>query len=569
MSTIKVTDYIIDFLISKGCDTLFGYPGGVICHFMDSASKYKNKINLQVNYHEQAAAFAACAYAQAKNTIGAAFATSGPGATNLLTGIANAWFDSAPVMFFTGQVDTFATKDNLKIRQRGFQETDIVSMAKPVTKYCVRLDKAEDVKYELQKAYFLATAGRKGPVLIDLPADVQRALVNKKLLKEFMPPRATGIYHIQQVTKLINQAKRPIILAGAGVNQAGARRELQQLCQTLQLPVLTSMPAYDMLAYHHPSQYGFIGVNGHRYANILFAKADLVLCLANRLDLKQIGLSRKLFNPRARLIRVDIDTHELNYPVGNKELRCRGDVKTFLRELLAQKFTFTQRDTTWNKFAQYLKSQLEFVNDTETAHAFIRHISRILPSQVSYTLDVGQHEVWAVQALELKENQRLFMSAGLGSMGYALPAAIGVYYATKKPVIAMAGDGGFQMNIQELQFIAKHQLPINIVIFNNEALGMIRQFQEKNFQKNYIHTTFSSGYSNPDFKKVVKAYNLAYVAVTKPEQIKRSLFDLTAPKIIEVKLPGETLLLPYFGKEVIFDQDPPIDRKLYEEIMAY
>ena len=472
-------------------------------------------------------------------------------------------------MFFTGQVDTFATKDHLHIRQRGFQETDIVSMAAPVTKYSVRVDRAEDIKYELQKAYFMATSGHKGPVLIDLPADVQRAMVATDALREFTSQPLESSCDITQVVELISRAKRPVILAGAGINQAGAKEELKQFCERYHLPVLTSMPAYDVLPYHHPLHNGFIGVNGHRYANLLLAKADLVICLASRLDIKQIGLARQLFNPKAQLIRVDIDPHELNYAVANEELRCQADVKTFLRELLSHTFSFTQRDATWNNFAQNLKSKLEFVNDTEPAHAFMRKISRILPQEVSYTLDVGQNEVWAVQSLELKQGQRIYMSAGLGTMGYALPAAIGVYYATKKPVIAFVGDGGIQMSIQELQFLALHKLPVNLVLFNNEALGMIRQFQEKNFQANYVNTTVESGYANPDFKKLANAYHFKYACITQPAQLKRGLFDLSAPKIIEVKLPAKTLLLPYFGKEIIFDQQPQIDRKLYEEIMGY
>ena len=569
MTTIKLTDYIIEFLISKGCDTLFGYPGGVICHFMDSASKYKKKICLNVNYHEQASAFAACSYAQAKHTIGVAFATSGPGATNLLTGIANAWFDSIPVMFFTGQVDTYATKDTLNIRQRGFQETDIVSITTPITKYSTRINNAEDIEYELQKAYFMATSGRKGPVLIDLPADIQRAIVKKNSLKKFKIPKLTSNYNIRTIVKLINNARRPIILAGAGINQANARQELKLLAETLNIPVVTSMPAYDLLPYNHYLQNGFIGVNGHRYGNLLFAKADLVICLGSRLDIKQIGLNRKLFNPKTKLIRVDIDTSELNYAVSKDEVLIQDDVKKFLGKLISQKFSFTHRDSTWCKFAQNIKNKLQFVNDTESAHHFIRKISKILPQKTNYTLDVGQNEVWAVQSLELKENQRIYMSAGLGTMGYALPAAIGVYYATQKPVVALVGDGGFQMNIQELQFIAKNKLPITILIFNNESLGMIRQFQERNFNANYVSTTFKSGYSNPDFEKIAKAYNFKYKFVEKIKQINKKLLELDTNKIIEIKISNRTHLLPYFGKEVLFDQEPKIDRKIYNEIEIY
>lgn len=565
MAKIKVTDYIIKKIIENNVNTIFGYPGGVVCHLIDSATKYSDKIDIKLNYHEQASAFSACGYAQASGKLGVAFATSGPGATNLITGIANAWFDSLPVLFLTGQVDTYALKSNIKseIRQYGFQETDIVSIVKPITKYCIQILKAEDIKEELDKAIKIALSNRKGPVLIDLPADIQRAFIEvgdfNELPKEEYKEKS-NYYKIIQ--KELKKSKRPIFLVGAGLNQCNLREDFRKLANDYQIPVVTSMSAIDILPYDDVLNCGFIGVNGHRYANLILAKSDLVICIGTRLDLKQIGIKRQFFKNQ-KIIRVDIDKNELNYFINHNEIRIETGLKTFLKDFnnISEKCCHKE----WIKTTNKIKEKLKYANDNEEAHKFLRKISSLIQEDVTYSLDVGQNQVWAIQALELKNNQKVIMSAGLGTMGYALPAAIGAYYATQKPSIAIVGDGGIQMNIQELQFISHHKLPITIILCNNRCLGMIRQFQEKNFNSNYKITTLTTGYSVPDFKKIAKAYNIKCVSINKLEELKH--INISKPNFIEVNLDTVTYLEPAFGKDNLFDQIPNINRELYNEIM--
>lgn len=569
MKKIKVTDYLIEFLINKGVDCLFGYPGGVICHFMDSAGKYSSQINMHVPYHEQSAAFAACSYAQAKNNIGVAFATSGPGATNLITGIADAWFDSIPVIFITGQVDTYALRGELQTRQLGFQETDIVSIVSPITKYCVRVDDPNQIQKELEKAFHKATTGRKGPVLIDIPADVQRAIVDIDDLEDFNEEQnCNNSSDFDLLLQALSNAKRPVILAGAGIKQGNAEKEFRTFAEKWQIPVISSLPAIDLIEYDNPLQTGFVGVNGHRYANIVLAKSDLIIAMGNRLDVKQIGAKRNFFRKEAKIVRIDIDAGELSYKVNEKEINIQADIKNVLEACCEKLPNFSSRDSEWINITNRIKKELEYINDNEKAHSYLRKFSKILPDNVLYTLDVGQNEIWAAQALEFKKDQRIFMSAGLGTMGYALPAAIGAYYATKRPVACIVGDGGLQMNIQELQFISQKKLPISILLLNNKALGMIRQFQEKNFEAKYLNTTCDSGYSVPDFKKIVEAYGINYSRIESPEEVDTIDFDCNKTQLYELVLPEVTYLQPSFGSDLIYDQEPKIDRELFNKLMT-
>ena len=567
MSDIKVTDYIVETLIENGIDAVFGYPGGAICHLIDSLSKYSDKIASKITYHEQAAAFAACAYAQVGKKFGVAFATSGPGATNLVTGIANAWFDSLPVVFLTGQVDTYALKSTsgANIRQFGFQETDIVSIARSISKYCIQVASPDDICHELNKAIDIATSGRKGPVLIDLPADVQRARINPgKLLqyKKGMPSVGKSCDFAKLFEDLF-AARRPVVLAGAGISQSCLRTEFRNFVEKHQIPTVVSFPASDLMAYNDDLHLGFIGVNGHRYANLALAKSDCVLCLGTRLDLKQIGAKKDFFAPATKVIRVDVDKEELKLPVLADETTYCCDLREFFAKAQAFDAKSGNRDKDWVEVVKKIKKDLEFANDNESAHDFLRKISKDVPGGVTYALDVGQNELWAAQAIELKGSQRLIMSAGLGTMGYAVPAAIGAYYATKTPSIAIVGDGGLQMNIQELQFIAENKLPITIILCNNYSLGMIRQFQEKFLNSNFQSTTLTTGYSVPDFKKIATAYGLKYQSLGDARNFRHD----TKPRLIELRLPETTYLYPSFGKDVKYDQEPRIQRDLFDKIM--
>lgn len=569
---MKVTDYIIEFLISKGVTDLFGYPGGVVCHLIDSASKYSDKIRIHINYHEQAAAFSACGYAQECGKLGVAFATSGPGATNLVTGIANAYFDSIPTMFLTGQVDTYGLKDGMAIRQRGFQETDVVSMVRCVTKYAVRIDRPEDVCEEFAKAYACAVQGNPGPVLIDLPADVQRAEIDlsknvKTQTEQSCDDTATLQMMAAQVCDAISAAKRPCLLVGNGVKLAGQTKILQALVTETKIPTVFSMPAFDVLPYSHEANFGFIGANGHRYANFVLGKSDLIVSIGSRLDLKQVGNDREAFAPDARLIRVDIDPDSFKNPVHADEIALKADLKTFLPELFSLARGRVMCSPEWFSACEKVRDKLRGYDD-EDYTVLLREFCKTIPSDAVITADVGQSQVWLAQQLCVKEGQSVHMSCGHGAMGYSLPAAIGAYYADPKVVYSFNGDGGIQMNLQELQYLARERIPVHVVVINNRSLGMIRGFQEANFNGNYQCTTEGTGYSAPDFSGLASAYGLQYACVRDFDDIKKLSLDMGAPSLTEIMISTETVLNPNFGRNgKIQDQRPYIDRALYDELM--
>ena len=326
---MKISDWIVGFFVRKGVTDVFGYPGGVVTHLIDSLVKSRN-IQAHCMYHEQSAAFAACAYAQAKGTIGVAYSTSGPGATNLITGIANAYYDGIPVFFLTGQSDTYALVDDLGIRQRGFQETDIVSIVAPLTKYAVQIKSPLDIATEFEKAFAIAISGRPGPVLIDLPADVQRAVIDESALcscsfaaegcqtNNSVPPRAAA---------LLMASSRPCFLFGNGIRDKVACESLLSLAERWGIPVVTTLPAVGFIPSDFANYYGFVGVNGNRTANLVLWKSDVVLSFGSRLDIRQIGLDRTKFSQGRSIVRFEVDPSEVSYTVGDNDTVVAGDIE--------------------------------------------------------------------------------------------------------------------------------------------------------------------------------------------------------------------------------------------------
>lgn len=568
---MKVTDYIIDFLIEKGVTDIFGYPGGVICHLMDSVLKRSNEIRNHGTYHEQGAAFAACGYAQSTGKVGVAYATSGPGATNLVTGVANAYFDSIPTIFITGQVDTYANKGKLPIRQRGFQETDVVAIMSGISKCCINVDSPDKIRYCLEKAYWGATEGNPGPVVLDIPADVQRADVDVNSLESFCTEEIAEedvFSKIAIIKGALQGAKRPCLLIGNGVKQSGQKENTRSLIERLKIPTVFSMPAFDVLPYQHELNYGFIGANGHRYANFVLSKSDLIISIGSRLDLKQVGNNREQFCPDAKIVRIDIDGGNFVYKVHNDEIDIVVDIKRFLPVLLGHADEFDMCNVKWRKTCTKIKVKLQEM-DRDIYHQIISVLSQKIPENSVMTVDVGQSQVWAAQALKIKNNQNVYMSAGHGAMGYSLPAAIGAYYANKCNIISFNGDGGIQMNIQELQMIKRDRIPMKIIILNNYSLGMIRGFQENNFESNYIYTTEESGYLPPDFERIAGAYDLQYTKIKNVEEAIQFEFKKGVAELIEITLPRESILVPNFGQRgKIQDQRPYLERQLYDELMG-
>lgn len=566
---MKVTDYIVEFLISKNITDIFGYPGGVICHFLDSANKYSDEISSHLMYHEQAAAFAACGYAQESGKPGVAYSTSGPGATNLVTGIANAYYDSIPSIFFTGQVDTYALKNDMPVRQFGFQETDITGIVQSITKYSHRIDNPEDIAYELEKAYSIAVGDNPGPVLIDLPADVQRADVNTAELRHYSDLIQDGIDYDEIASRIVvclQKAKRPCLLIGNGVKQSNLSDAVKEFLNKVKIPTVFSMPAFDVLTGEHSQNYGFIGANGHRYANFIIGKSDLIIAVGSRLDLKQVGGNREQFAPNAQIVRVDIDEGNFSLKVNDNDINLVADIRQLI-PVLNNLFSDIELDfTDWNDICAVIRRRLLHYDDEKYTKLLYELLDSI-PEKCILTCDVGQSQVWIAQQLSVKNGQSVHMSGGLGSMGYSLPAAIGCYYAQNCKVLSFNGDGGIQMNIQELQFLRRENLPVKVVVVNNHALGMIRGFQEANFDKRYIHTTIHSDYLEPDFEKVAHAYGLDYYRIEKKEDI-NNIWNGDNPALIELVIDEETSLSPNFGRNgCIQDMRPYLERSLYNELM--
>jgi len=572
---VKASDYIVQYLINKKVTDVFGYPGGMVTHLMDSLGKKGDQINTHITYHEQAAAFAACGYAQASEKIGVAFATSGPGATNLITGIGNAYFDSIPTLFITGQVNSFESKGNSKIRQKGFQETNIIPMVSEITKAAFYIEEADELSNILEEAYRIAMSGRKGPVLIDIPMNIFCSDIGDPIFSEGISNIDKKDYDEKKkfeevLINALSSSKCPCLIIGNGIkidHQVASIREILHFCP---LPVVSSMLAIDVVPEKvgmEGTYYGFIGAYGKRTANFVVAKSDLIICLGTRLDVRQVGGKREQFAPNARILRVDIDKAELNNKIRSDEtqfLLCLDEAIPILRRVLG-KGNYSYQG--WIKVCQEIENQVKYIDDKEP-NRYINKLSKRVPDGYSIVADVGQHMVWVAQSFRIKPDQRIYFSGGMGSMGYALPASIGIYYATRKPVICFVGDGGLQMNIQEIQFLVREQIPVKIVILNNTALGMIRHFQEMYFDSNYYFTVEKEGYSTPDFVKVAQAYGLSAKKIYDIDEMSDISFEEDYPELFDVMLKGDTYVFPKleFGKPNQ-DQEPLIDRSLYNYLM--
>lgn len=561
---MKISDYITEFLIEKGCTCIFGYQGGAVTHLIDSFCKYKN-IKFINTYHEQGAAFAAEGYARVKNGIGVAVATSGPGATNLITGIGSAYFDSIPCIYLTGQVNTYEYKDDMPVRQVGFQETDIVSIVKPITKYAVRITDAGSVGYELEKAVYTATSGRKGPVLLDIPLNIQRSDISERDLRKFVPDdNLPPHFDIEPVIEHINNAHRPVILVGGGVRLSGAAELLNEIIEFLKIPVVCSLMGKD--AADNDSEYhiGMIGTYGNRAANFAVANSDLVIALGTRLDTRQTGTVPESFAREAALIRVDIDEGELSKKIKADEYSVRTDVKAFLLELCGNlEHIDAYREEWLKKVGEYKSKYPTYITEGyNDPNYIVEKLSRMMEPKDIICLDVGQNQMWGAQSLHSNKKQRILTSGGMGAMGFSLPCAIGAYYAgNNRPVIAFAGDGGIQMNIQELELVRRNNIPVKIIIMNNHSLGMIRHFQEMYLDCRYNATV--TDYAAPDFCRIADAYGIRNIRV-KGEKDYESLPEIlhdNEPALIDITLPNHTYAYPKLEvNRPVEEQEPLLDR---------
>lgn len=578
---MKLSDYVIEFIKSQRVNHIFVFAGGAITHLLDSLYKSKS-INPIVVHHEQAGAFSAEAYARINGNLGVTMVTSGPGATNLLTGIASTYFDSIPCLYITGQVNTYEYKFDIPVRQIGFQETDIVSIVKPITKYAYMVTQPEEIKYVLQKAVYIAKSGRPGPVLIDIPMDIQRAEINIDTLKCYTKENESQTAqdlkvekNIDLVVEKINNSKRPVILVGGGVRLAKATEELLSLVNKTGIPVVTSLMGLDALPHNHSSFCGMVGTYGNRFANLTVANCDLLLVVGSRLTSRQTGTRIETFARAAEIIHVDIDPSELR-KLKNTKISIECDAKIFL-SILNNKLEMYNRKNISKWLAiikKYKERYPDFPQDDKGNHInpnrFMNLLSNFLRPGDIICLDVGQNQIWAAQSLRLKERQRMLISGGMGAMGFALPAAIGAHMASQNSrVFAIVGDGGIQINIQELQTIVRNKLPVKIILMNNKCLGMVRHFQEIYFKGKYSATI--DGYDTPDFKGIAEAYKIDYFSIKTSKDITHILnqaLKSKSPALIEVNLPLYTYVVPKLEiNRPIEDQSPLLNRDELRENM--
>ncbi len=523
---MQVADFVADYLHQQGVSHVYEMIGGMITRLVDALHR-QGHIHLVSVHHEQAAAFAADAMGRLTGIPGVAMATSGPGATNLLTGMGSCYFDSVPAVFITWQVNRNEQKGQRPIRQLGFQETDIVAMAQPITKAAWQINDPEQVPYFLEQAFALATQGRPGPVLLDLPMDVQGAEIKNALpvTPPVEPMPAVSQETFADVLHALRAAERPLILVGGGIRAAKAHSLLRQLVNAVHVPVVNSLLAVDALPYHHPLRVGLLGTYGNRWVNLAVGRSDLILVLGSRLDIRQTGAAIAAFQAGRTIYHVDIDAGEIN----NRLQACKpvvAHLKPFLTGLVEAAATMQWHDrTAWLAEIQGLREAWPNTHEIQTPginpNAFMHELSRSSKPAAAFVVDVGNHQMWAAQSLALDEHQKFMTSGGMGAMGFALPAAIGASFATGSPVVMVAGDGGMQVNMQELETIAHHRLPVKMVVLDNRSLGMVRQFQQSYFQERYASTLW--GYSAPNFSEVARAYRIESLAVSDSDALPAAL----------------------------------------------
>ena len=528
---MKVSDYIIQYFEQRGVRVIFGYIGGMITHLVDSITQNENIKFVQV-YHEQTAAIAAEGYALASNGIGVAISTSGPGVTNMITGIADAYFDSIPVVYISGQVNSYEYKYDKSIRQQGFQETDVVSIVKPITKYAKLVDKEERIRYELDKACHIAQSDRPGPVLLDIPMNIQRAEVDPDLLSSYIPLEIkSNNFDKEEIHQLIASAKHPMILAGAGCKSEHAQCELNKFIERTSVPSITSLMGKGCVDENLPNHMGMVGSYGNRCANMATTKVDLLIALGTRLDTRQTGAMIESFVPKGQIIHVDIDVDELeNHRLTNRRA-IHFSTEDFL-DWLNETIQELSIDKTWIQELENLKEnhnqekEIEQFVENKSPYLFMQALNRICPPKTIYTADIGQNQMWAAQTLKLKPQQQFVTSGGLAPMGFSLPAAVGMSFALPDtPIISINGDGGFHMATQSLMLISQYDLPVKVLVMNNETLGMITQFQQLYFGGRLAATSNEGGYVVPDISKLAEAYSLKYYKINENDLSNKTLLD--------------------------------------------
>lgn len=566
---IKVSDYIVHTLSEKGVKYIFGYQGANISHIIDSIGNSPDMSFIET-YNEQGAAFAANGYSHT-GKLGVAIASSGPGALNLLSGIANAYFESIPCLFITGNVSQSVDREKVRTRQSTFQELDILAMTRNITKYSCSVSSAEEIPYILDEAISIAEEGRPGAVHIDIPHNIQKQYISienrRKYEKNIREKNRKTEEFVNVYRKSLKKSQRPVLLLGGGLRSVPKSR-IDAVLKKLKIPAVFSLNGMSMADYSNPYVIGMIGDYGNRYANYALHFCDNLLILGSRLDVRQVGGKLEEFAKYAEIFRVDIDAGEIERVkiTGNNLVE---DGKQIIDYLYENPIEYTG-DLSWlEQIGNWKKKYPSYREPTENvcANNFFYYLSSSLGND-TYTIctDVGNHEMAAAQSWRLNGLGEICHSGGLGAMGFALPAAIGCQFGRPEGYgLVICGDGGFQMNLQELQVIAREKLNISIIVVNNEGLGMIRNYQNLALEGRYHGSVW--GYSNPDLEKLAKAYEFPFLRVDSIKKYNQAvkLIKQNGACLIELCVNEESETIPEMGSSII-EQKPLVSETEWKSI---
>lgn len=532
-------DILVKTLIEQGCDTVFGYPGGQILNVYDSLYTHQNEINHILTAHEQGAAHAADGYARTTGKVGVVISTSGPGATNLVTGIATAYLDSIPMVAVCGNVPT------TQIGSDSFQEIDITGVTLPITKHNYFVGKVEDLADTIREAFVLAKSGRPGPVLIDVPKDVQIAKCEyePKSPVEKEEPKPAKQLRIEEAAEIINSANRPFIYFGGGLITADAQEEMLYLAEKIDAPIGCSLMGLSAIPTDHPRFLGMQGMHGHFASSMSMHNADVIISLGVRFNDRVTG-NRQKFAKGAKIIHIDVDGSELNKTV-NAVCGLRGDVKLTLQKLLPM-LDESKKSEWMAKVDAFRQEEENYLDNRDglTPRRAILTLNKYLGENTAVCTDVGQHQMWSAQNLNFKTSRRFASSGGLGTMGYGFGAAIGAAYGTGERSVLITGDGSFGMNLNELATAVRYNVPVVVIIINNGVLGMVRQWQTLFYDKHYSNSVLER---KTDFSAFAKAFGADGEAVTTPEELDEALnraFSCEGPYIIDCKIDKDEFVLP-------------------------
>ena len=554
---MKASDLIAKKL-SEFTDYAFTGQGGSVVHILDSLKKY-NKINIIPSQNEQGASLAADAYTRTTGKIGLVIATSGPGILNTLQGMACSYYDSVPGLYLSGAPVRSALRKNKHIRQIGFQEMDVDDITKSFTKYSVRIMNPDNIIYEIEKACHIAKSGRPGPVLIDLPDDLQRSEVDEKTQKRYLINKKKSKINsnkFDQFSKLLNKSKRPLVIFGNGIKLAKAESLALKLIKKYKIPYSATWAVHDTFKHDDKYNAGSFGVYATRYGNFAIENSDLLIILGSRLNGTLTGSSRKNFSPKSKKIQVDIDINEINIDNNfNLDLKIVGDVKEFLENILENKTKYKSNDnwlnkiTTWKKKYPILIDEFKSQGKNVNPYYFFDTLSDMTLKDDIIIPDASANLVWTYQAYKNQRKQKIFTALNHSPMGYSVAAALGAALPMKgnNNVIAIIGDGSMQMNIQEIENIKKYNLPIKVFIINNNGYGMVKQTIDTWLKGNYVGCDENSGLSLPNFCKVFNAYGIKTTKINNHNEMKERINDVInykGPIMCEVFLDKDERIVP-------------------------